>query len=65
MNDKYTKEYIQQKITILKDNYIYRINDSFNLSTTHKINREIMNDDEYNNTILRKFLETYDKKKPN
>ena len=31
MNDKYTKEYIQQKIAILKDNYIYRINDSFNL----------------------------------
>jgi len=62
MNDKYTKEYIQQKIAILKDNYIYRINDSFNLSTTHKINREIMNNDEYNNTILRKFLETFDKK---
>jgi hypothetical protein len=62
MNCKYTKEYIQQKITILKDNYIYRINDSFNLSTTHKINREIMDNDQYNNTILRNFLKTYDKK---
>ena len=60
MNDEYWDIYEKSKKKI-----IYRVNDSFNLSTTHKINREIMNDDEYNNTILRKFLETYDKKKPN
>jgi hypothetical protein len=62
MNNHYTKEYLQSNITTLKDNFIYRIHDSFTLSINHKINREIMDNDKYKDTILQGFLKSYNNK---
>lgn len=64
MNDIYTIDYIKQNIITLTDNSIYRVNDSLKLSFDHKINREIMNNTLFKNTILQDFLKILNCKYP-
>ncbi len=55
-NSQYTHDILKKKITLLKDNIIYRINDSMNLPDNHKINEEILKNYKYNNTILQRVI---------
>ena len=48
-----TKEFLKEKIKILKDNEIYRIYDLFILSNrNYKLFNKLRADNRYNNTIM-------------
>lgn len=53
---EYSYDYLEKTVVPLIDNYIYRISDSMKLSVSHKINKEILENDKYDGTILRKVL---------
>ena len=55
-NSQYNYDILKKKIVLLKDNIIYRMNDSINLPQDHKINKEIVNNYKYNNTILQRVI---------
>lgn len=55
-------QFIYDKISIIKDNEIYRVNDVIKFSqyqkeSTHPVCKIISNEDKYNTTILKKFLD--------
>ena len=47
-----TIEYLKKTVVTLKDNFIYRFSDSINVNSNHKINKEILSNPIYNDTIL-------------
>lgn len=53
---EYTYEYLKQIVRPLRDNYIYRVSDSMNSDVTHQINKEMLTNEKYKGTILRKVL---------
>ena len=60
MNEEYTKELIESKVQVLKNNESYRINDICKFNKNHFACRDIMSKDIYNGTILKKFLTRHD-----
>ena len=56
-NEKYTKEYLNDNIKVLKDNEVYRICDLLKFKKTHKVIIELLKNDIYKNTIMRKYCE--------
>ena len=57
MNSEYTLEYIEQQLTILKNNEVYRINDVCKFRDNHFVCKKILSDDQYNGSILKKYLQ--------
>jgi len=53
---EYTHDILKSTVVSLKDNFIYRVSDSLNLAVTHKINKEIMENKNYEGTILKRIL---------
>ena len=51
-----TLEYIRENVVILENNYIYRISDSVRCNLNHKINKEILENAKYKDTILQNNL---------
>jgi flagellar biosynthesis GTPase FlhF len=51
-----TLEYIRENVVILENNYIYRISDSVRCNFNHKINKEILENAKYKDTILQNNL---------
>ena len=56
MNKEFTLEYIESKLTILKNNEVYRINDVCKFRDNHFVCKKILAEDQYNGTILKKYL---------
>ena len=60
-NNKYTLNYLNNNIVILKNNEMYRIGDVFKISkynqiSNHKLCTAILNNEKYDNTILKIYL---------
>ena len=51
-----TLQYIREHVVILENNYIYRISDSVRCNLNHKINKEILENANYKDTILQNNL---------
>ena len=51
-----TLKYIRENVVILENNYIYRISDSVKCNLNHKINKEILENAKYKDTILQNNL---------
>ena len=56
MNNEFTLEYIESKLTILKNNEVYRINDVCKFRDNHFVCKKILSEDQYNGSILKKYL---------
>ena len=56
MNNEFTLEYIESKLTILKNNEVYRINDVCKFRDNHFVCKKILAEDQYNGSILKKYL---------
>jgi hypothetical protein len=53
---EYTHDILKSTVVSLKDNFIYRVSDSLKLAITHKINKEIVENKNYEGTILKRIL---------
>ena len=53
---EYTHDILKSSVVLLKDNFIYRVSDSLKLAVTHKINQEILKNEDYKGTILHRIL---------
>ena len=60
-NEIYTINKLKDEIVTLKDNEVYRMNDIVKAKLQHKIIAEILKNDKYNGSIMKKYLLKYKK----
>ena len=58
-NEKFTISYLDEQVVTLKANEVYRMNDVIKQKLHHKIIQELLKNDKYKDTLLRKYLDKY------